>query len=99
MTPIFVVLTNGLDVPTRNNVHEFVKTNSQGWWHRFPDVWMVRGQTPTYWRDRLKEIIRAGTGDSVLVLQLSNTTPGPGWASWSTETDLTDWLKTHFRKD
>ena len=100
MTPVFVVLANSIDASTRDSVQEFVKKNSAGWWHHFPDAWIVRGNSAEYWRSGVGDIVKAGVGTAVLVIQLANMAPTPAWAAWHKEdvNDLTAWLETHFRK-
>lgn len=65
--PTFVILADRIGPEKREAIHEVVKQHSEGWWHHFTNVWIVRGHTAKFWRDA---VIGLGTPSSVLVLNL-----------------------------
>lgn len=72
-----VILADSLSVEQRDAIQSVVKEHARGWWHRFPDVWIVGGGTAKEWRDRVKPFIGSG-GASVLVITLPSE--GRRWA-------------------
>lgn len=61
-----------------NAVHEIVKENANGWWHRHVNLWIVGGGTASKWRDLLKPALLSGS--SILVLQLPDEDSEKKWS-------------------
>jgi hypothetical protein len=95
--PIFVVLTYRIDAEQREDIHALIKSNSRGWWHHFPDVWLVRGHNTSFWRGLIADIIMRRQGSAVLVFRLDNQSPTPAW-SGEGKKEMYDWLKTNYRR-
>lgn len=91
-----IVVDRGTDEEL-NAVHQVVKAEAKGWWHRFTNVWLVGGRTTNEWRDALQEIIRGGPS-SVLVLRLPKHADrhwsyfGPKWK------ERCEWIHNNYRK-
>jgi len=85
---IYLILTYGLGDFQRGQVHQLVKSNTDRWWHQFPDVWIVTGQDSAFWRDQITEVLPSGGRQgSVLVVEA-----GGKWSSYGTHEQF-DWLE------
>ena len=75
-----VIILDRASTEQRNAVHELIKVNSRGWWHRFIDVWIASGKTVEEWRDLIAPAI--SNPASVLVIKFPEKEPGnTRWAS------------------
>lgn len=83
----YVILTHGINDFERGQAHQIVKSNTDRWWHQFPDVWIVTGHTLGFWRDRMREVIPVEGRGAVLVLEA-----GVGWSAFGTRAQF-DWLQ------
>jgi hypothetical protein len=91
--PKYVIAINRATPEQRQQVHEIVKANANGWWHAFADCWIVGGKTAAEWRDLVGVVFPIGPG-GVLVLKID--TAGATWAYRATFKDSAkEWLRTH----
>ncbi len=67
--PMFAIALGSARDPHREAVQTIVKAHASEWWHRFPDLWIVQGQTASYWRDLIGPTL-LNSRASVLVLRL-----------------------------
>jgi hypothetical protein len=80
----------------REAVQELVVQHASEWWHQLPDVWIVQGDDPKAWRDRLAPLkTAAGDGSSLLVLSLPDSYRA--WAFRGPNNKLvTEWLYENY---
>jgi hypothetical protein len=90
-----VIILDEASDETRGAVHEVIKANAKGWWHRYPNVWMAGGDNSAAdWRDMLKPLVKAPT--SVLVLRLPET-GHPKWAYFGPDAqDRMKWFHSNY---
>jgi len=90
--PAFAIVINRATAQQRAQVHEIVKSNADGWWHGFGDLWIVRGKSVEGWRD-LVGIAFSAVPSGVIVLRIAD--PGvPRWAYRAKLSDsAADWLR------
>lgn len=90
-----------LDRPTaaeRDAVHEMVKEKATGWWHHFSDAWIVSGESPSYWRDKVKALL-SEPGSSVLVLALPRNKKERSWSLFGANAKTKgEWLHQNYRR-
>jgi hypothetical protein len=83
----YVVLTYGLNDFERGQIHQLMKSNSEHWWHQYPDVWIVKGGTSgDFWRDLVIPVLPQRGRGSVLVMKLRGN-----WAAFGSHEQF-DWL-------
>jgi hypothetical protein len=88
-----LVVAQSIDDTQRTLMHELIKSDSDEWWHGFPDVWMVRGDSAEAWRERLGVFVPRGPS-AVLVFQM----PDEGGRAWSARGVKSgwEWLTEHY---
>lgn len=69
VAPAYVVALGNATDAQRQAVQAIVKAHANGWWHNLPDVWIVGGQTHSYWADLIKPVL-ATSAARVMVLEL-----------------------------
>lgn len=75
----YIIVFDQLSNERREVAHELIKANANGWWHNLPNVWIVGGQTVSFWRETLHPVI-ASTGASILVMNLPAEPSTRSWA-------------------
>lgn len=79
-----------------NTVHEAIKEEADGWWHRFENTWVVGGLSSAQWRDLVKEHIHSGA--SVMVLRLPDEQAKRNWAFFGPRAkERAAWLHRNIR--
>jgi hypothetical protein len=86
----FILVASNIDNTQRSLIQSWIKQTTEEWWHQLPDVWLVVGKNPTFWRDGLKKFQLPGS--AFLVLALKNT-HGERWAT--SNVGNTKWLNNH----
>lgn len=61
-----------------NQIHEVIKANANGWWHRHLNFWIVGDGSALEWRNLIKPYLVSGS--SVLVLKLPAEDGDRNWA-------------------
>jgi hypothetical protein len=89
--PAYVIVVDGIDNTQRTLMHSWVKSVTDNWWHQLPDVWIVLGREPGYWRDGLQPFAMDAT--KILVLALKETR-GHRWATHRVPS--AEWFGEHF---
>jgi hypothetical protein len=98
-TAFVIALGNASDAQ-REAVQAIVKAHADDWWHNLPDVWIVGGQSHTYWGDLIKPVLALSQA-RVLVLELPRDKNQRMFATrGKLPGDALDWLwKTYFGRD
>src|SRR5437868_4271855 len=94
---MFLVLLDEATAESRAAVHESIKEHAagRGWWHHFPNVWIVGGGSAIFWRDLLRNLIPPP--GSVLVMKLPDQDPERLWAySGPGSSTRTKWLNESY---
>jgi hypothetical protein len=93
----FVIILDGSSQAERDAVHARVKKASSGSWHKYSEVWIVRGGTgASEWMDRLRPVIKVS---SLLVLALPEY-EGRHWAYYGPDAiERAAWLHKNYTKD
>jgi hypothetical protein len=89
---LHIITADAINNTQRTLLHQVVKENADDWWHRMPNVWVVKGGGgATAWRDRLRPIVPLAPS-SVLVLPL-RATGKQRWASVGPRAQIGSWLR------
>lgn len=94
MSAKFVVVVDRASDAQLQSVHQILKANASGWWHRFTNTWVVSSddKTAAYWRDLLTPIVSRPA--SVLVLKVDQTS----WAYRGPDAkERAAWFHQNFR--
>src|SRR5436190_4794880 len=81
--PFFLIAFTDLSEERSEVVQALITEKCNGWWwHNFPRLWIVGGESARYWRDLLRPVL-AGTQSEVLVMKLAEAdfewaAKGPG---------------------
>jgi hypothetical protein len=78
INPALLIALSAANNAQRNAVQAIVKAHSESWWHERPDLWIVEGHDPVYWRDLIKPVLGLSPA-TVSVLTL----PSPGLRGWA----------------
>jgi hypothetical protein len=82
-----VIILDSINDFQRGQVHQIVKSNTERWWHWFPDVWIVVADRGTeFWRDLIGEVVPTVGSGSVLVMHVDAR-----WAGFGTPEEFA-WL-------
>jgi hypothetical protein len=94
----FVIIVDRPTPAQRDQVHARVKKATKWWWHKYDDVWIVRGGQAGEWRDRLLPAFKTGAS-SLLVLKLPGPNEQQSWAYFGPDpTDRLAWLHRYYTK-
>jgi hypothetical protein len=92
--PKYVIVGNQISAGEREQIQSIVKAKANGWWHSFPDVWIVGGRTVTEWRDLVGAAIINATPSGIMVLKIDNADP----TTWAFRARLNEasvnWLRS-----
>lgn len=93
-----VILLDGAGVALREKIHDSVKENANGWWHRFQNCWLAAGHSPKYWRDLLKPYVaEAPESAAILVLALPPLDDDRLWAYFGPDAEgKMGWLHRNY---
>jgi hypothetical protein len=90
--PVYAIVANLPSDSQRDEVHQIVKENANGWWHAFGDLWIVGGKSAKEWRDLVGPIFPTAPS-GVIVLKIDREHSG----TWASQAKLSDsalaWLK------
>jgi hypothetical protein len=94
-TPRYAIVLSASTAEQREAVQAIIKENaSRGWWHRFPNMWLVGGRSASQWRDLVRPAMRPGIG-AVLVLKIDTDDPNT-WSFFGPRSkETTKWLHEH----
>lgn len=87
----FLIVFDDIDTTQQNLIHSQIKDQAEDWWHRMPNVWIVKSDMSTSdWRESLKPFIPQDQPGELLILAL----PQEGRRQWSgyMQTSKYDWL-------
>jgi hypothetical protein len=91
-----VIFIQSPSAPIRDAVQDLVKQNTDVWWHQMPDLWIVEGDSPKVWRDRIRSLLIAG-GGGVDVLVLPLPPEGRSYAAYGPSPKSGfDWLREYY---
>src|SRR5262249_9741544 len=96
----FVIMLNGSTPVERVAVQAALKKATGVVWHKFDEVWIVRGGAQARdWSDRLQPAVLKGAG-SLLVLELPDQGMSRSWGFFGPSADeQTAWLHSQYTKD
>jgi hypothetical protein len=60
MDPWFLIILERATDQELEAVQAIAKAHSEDWWHEIENVWIVRGQTATYWLTLITPVIPHG---------------------------------------
>jgi hypothetical protein len=87
-TAHLIIISNANSLQ-RNAVQAIVKAHTMHWWHEAPDVWIVEGHEPSYWRDLIQPVLALSSAHT-LVFRLPDEQRQ--WATTAVGWDKTKWL-------
>jgi hypothetical protein len=90
MSMYLIALSEGND-PQRDAVQAIVKAHAAVWWHELPDLWVVDGQNPQYWRDLIRPVLLLSSA-AVIVFTLPDAQNGRAVAWTKLSRDQATWL-------
>lgn len=95
MSEFFAISVDRATESELNEVHQIIKENANGWWHRHVSFWVVGGLQCSEWRDLIKPFLVSGA--SVLVLELPADSKDRNWSfSGTTATEKCKWFHDNY---
>jgi len=93
----YVIILDRAGNEERQSVHEAIKENANGWWHRLENTWIVGGLTASEWRDVAKGAMFKGPS-SILVLALPKEEAKRYWAYFGPKAkERSEWLHNNIK--
>ena len=91
----FVLSTNQATPAQRNAITEALRKPELGWWHWFPDIWLIVDASGQHTEDSLLEVLHPLVPE-VFMLML-NVTGSRGFRGWGPK-NMGEWLDKQWQE-
>ena len=91
----FVLAGNALSLPQRNVISNYISNGGYGYWHWFPDFWLVTTMNDNETAGTLRDNIR--TVAPLAEFMIFAVRPSEDWAGYGNQ-EWAEWLRQNWGK-